>query len=88
MRDELYVQAIWDEEAGVYISESNIPGMFIQTETLGLFEEVMLDVVPDLIEANILKPAREAKAQAKQPEKVGFIFKGVSERRLSVNINA
>ena len=47
-----YVKAIWAAEDSVWISESDIRGLVIETSDLATFEEVMLDVVPDLLIAN------------------------------------
>ena len=47
-----FVKAIWDKEAEVFVSESNIKGLHIETETINGFEEVMNDVIRELIFAN------------------------------------
>ena len=44
-----YVKAIWDPEVSVWISDSDIGGLTIETPNLETFEEVMLDVIPDLL---------------------------------------
>lgn len=49
---KFYVTAIWDDEAEVYTSESNIRGLHIVTKTLQEFEEVMEDAAFDLIMSN------------------------------------
>ena len=46
------VRALWDDEAKVYYSESDIDGLHIEAETLDEFESVMMDLAPDLIVAN------------------------------------
>ncbi|WP_374624578.1 DUF1902 domain-containing protein [Devosia sp.] len=46
------VRALWDEEAQVYYSESDIDGFHIEAETIDEFESVMMDLAPDLIVAN------------------------------------
>ena len=43
------VKAIWDAEYSVWTSESDICGLTIETPDLDTFEEVMLDVIPDLL---------------------------------------
>ena len=48
------IRAIRDDEAGVWISESDIIGLHIETATLDEFEEVLADVAADLIVANHL----------------------------------
>lgn len=51
------VSAIWDEEAGVFYSESDIIGLHVETATIEEFENVMFELAPELIVANhITKP--------------------------------
>jgi len=99
-KNEFWVSAGWDEEHGVYFSESNIPGLFIETETLGAFEEVMFDIAPELIFENVLKPelaqkeidsgfvrtemATASSDRHKVPEQVPFVFKGAAPRSLNL----
>lgn len=47
-----FVRTAWDEEAEVFVSESNIKGLHIEAKTIDEFEEVMNDLVGDLIVAN------------------------------------
>ena len=49
---EYLIHAIWDEEAGVFYAESNVPGLHIEAETIQQFIEVIQDVVPQLLESN------------------------------------
>ena len=46
------VEAVWDEEAGVFISESDIIGLHIEAETLDKFAQLVSEFAPDLILAN------------------------------------
>lgn len=46
------VRALWDDEAKVYYSESDIEGLHIEAETLDEFEATMMDLGPELIVAN------------------------------------
>ena len=46
------VKAIWDAEASVFYSESDIEGLHIEAATLDQFESVMLEVAPELIMVN------------------------------------
>lgn len=46
------VRAVWDPEARVYYSESDIFGLHIETKTLDDFEEVMMAEGVNLILAN------------------------------------
>ena len=53
MAEGFYVKAIWDPEPGVWISESDIPGLVIETETLAEFEEVMDALAPEMLAENL-----------------------------------
>jgi hypothetical protein len=46
------VRAVWDPEARVYYSESDIFGLHIETKSLDEFEEVMMAEGVNLIIAN------------------------------------
>lgn len=46
------VRALWDEEASVFYSESDIIGLHVEAPTFEEFEEVLMEVAPDLIVAN------------------------------------
>lgn len=48
------VVATWDDEAGVYFSESDILGLHVEAETLEEFRAVVQREAPDLIVANHL----------------------------------
>ena len=48
-----YVRAIWDEEAGVYYSETNVPGLNVEAETLHEFIEIAEELAPQMLEANV-----------------------------------
>jgi hypothetical protein len=52
MRRTFYVGTVWDAEAGVFYSESNIEGLHIEAASIEEFEEIMFDVAVDLIFAN------------------------------------
>ena len=58
MRKAFFVRAIWDEEAKVFYSESDISGLHIEVDTIEEFEEVMHDLAVDMITANHIS-ARE-----------------------------
>ena len=47
-----FVRAVWDEEAKVFISESDIVGLHIEAATLEEFREIMVDIAPELVLAN------------------------------------
>lgn len=47
-----FVKAVWDAEAGVFYSDSNIVGLHIEAETIEKFRKIMADLAPELILAN------------------------------------
>ncbi len=51
-KNTFYIQAHWDEDAGVFYSESDIEGLHIEAPTLEEFEAIMKEVATDLILAN------------------------------------
>jgi hypothetical protein len=52
MQRTYFVRAVWDKEAGVFVSESDIIGLHIEAETVDEFEATMRDVATDLLIAN------------------------------------
>ena len=52
MKRMFYVKAIWDEEAKVWYSESDILGLHIETKTIPEFEDVMNEFAAELIVGN------------------------------------
>lgn len=50
--DKIEVKAVWDAEAEVFYSESDIEGLHIEAATLDEFEAIMLDAAPELIMVN------------------------------------
>jgi len=49
MSQSFYVKAFWDAEASVWCSESNIPGLVLQTETLEEFQDLIQHFAPELL---------------------------------------
>lgn len=47
------VTAIWDDEANVFTSESDIPGLVVEAETFDAFVEVVSALAPEVIAANL-----------------------------------
>ena len=47
-----HVQANWDPEAGVWISQSNIPGLVVEAATLAEFVELVETLAPELLADN------------------------------------
>lgn len=52
MQQTFRVKAVWDAEAEVFYSQSDIEGLHIEAATLDEFEVIMLDVTPELIMVN------------------------------------
>ena len=52
MRKTYHVEALWDPEAKVWVSSSDVPGLVIETAALGEFEALMRDLAPQLIAVN------------------------------------
>ena len=52
MQQTFRVKAVWDAQAEVFYSESDIEGLHIEAATLDEFEAIMLDVAPELIMVN------------------------------------
>lgn len=57
MQRTFFVKAVWDGEAGVYVSQSDIAGLHIEAETVDVFEAVMRGVATDLVIANHISRA-------------------------------
>jgi Domain of unknown function (DUF1902) len=53
MAEQFYVKAIWDPEAAVWYSESNIVGLVLETATLGEFENLARHFAPELLAENL-----------------------------------
>ena len=66
------VFAIWDDEAKVFTSQSNIPGLVVEAESFEEFIELVEALAPDVLPANI--------PDAKRP----FKFNIQSQRILEV----
>jgi hypothetical protein len=49
---EFYVRAVWDAEAGVWISDSDIIGLHVEATTLEEFEAAAAELGPQLIVEN------------------------------------
>lgn len=53
MSQSFYVKAHWDAEASVWYSQSNIPGLVLQAETLEEFQDLIRHFGPDLLAENL-----------------------------------
>ena len=56
MKRSYFVTAVWDADAQVFYSESDIKGLHIEADTLEAFEALVVDLAPDLIIENHLSP--------------------------------
>jgi len=52
MQTSYYVKAIWDPDARVWISETDIPGLVIESDTLAEFEALMMRLAPEMLAEN------------------------------------
>ena len=53
MARTFYVKAIWDPEVEVWCSESDIPGLVIETATLAEFESLARQFASELLAENL-----------------------------------
>jgi hypothetical protein len=53
MARSFYVKAFWDPEAEVWCSESDIPGLVLETATLSEFEALARHFAPELLAENL-----------------------------------
>ncbi len=60
MKRTFYVRALWDEDAKVFYSQSDIDGLHIEAPTLDEFEDVMMEMAVDLVAANHVSEAELA----------------------------
>ena len=52
MKPSYFVAAVWDAEASVWGSETDIPGPVIEADTLAGFEQSMNGLAPEMLAAN------------------------------------
>ncbi|HEY2708481.1 MAG TPA: DUF1902 domain-containing protein [Caulobacteraceae bacterium] len=52
MKSSYYVKAVWDPEAAVWTSESDIPGLVIEASTLTEFEVLAWELAPEMLAEN------------------------------------
>lgn len=52
MRPSYFVAAAWDAEASVWCSESNIPGLVIEADTVLEFERLLYALAPEMLAEN------------------------------------
>ena len=66
IRRTFHVTAVWDAEAGVFVSDSDIIGFHIEAATLDEFEALMNTCALDLILANHRRPEDFAEHTARE----------------------
>ena len=52
MKQSYFVAAVWDPEASVWCSETDIPGLVIEADTLAEFEQTMNQLAPEMLAVN------------------------------------
>ena len=72
MQKSFRVTAVWDPEAKVFTSTSDIPGLVVEAETFEEFVSLVEALAPDVLETNLPK--------AKRP----YLFDIQSHRALAV----
>ncbi len=85
-KHEFYVKAVWDEEANVFYTDSNIKGLHIETKTIEEFADLVKEFAPELIFNNHFKkeymqkdPEQIQKSSTQiqknaSPERFGAVF--------------
>lgn len=61
MKRNFTIKAVWDEDAKVFFSQSDIVGLHIEAATIEEFERVMHENALDMVIANHIKPQELAK---------------------------
>lgn len=57
MKRAFHIRALWDAEAKIYYSESDIEGLHIEADSLDEFEALIFELAPDLVIANHVSAA-------------------------------
>ena len=58
MAQAFKVTAVWDPEAKVFTSQSDIPGLVIEADTFEEFVSLVEDLAPEVLAANLPKAKR------------------------------
>ena len=53
MSETYFIRAIWDPDAKVYYSDTNVPGLVVEAESLGEFVSIAEELLPEILEANL-----------------------------------
>ena len=73
MKRSYVVTAVWDAEAQVFYSASDIKGLHVEADTLEAFETLVLDLAPNLIIENHLIPAELASSAMDSMRRRAFL---------------
>ena len=65
-----HIRAVWDPEAEVYYSETNVPGLVVEAETLSEFMAITEELLPEMLKAN----SSTEIGTYRRPEKVDIGF--------------
>ena len=52
MQRSYYVKAVWEPEARVWISDTDVPGLVLEADTLAEFEALMMQLAPEMLSEN------------------------------------
>ena len=66
MKRKYVVTAVWDPEARVFYSKSDIEGLHIEAGTMEEFESLTVELAPELIIENHFKTAEISEAPFKE----------------------
>ena len=53
MSGRYFIRAIWDPEAKVYYSDSNVPGLVVESDSLAEFVSLAEALLPEMLKANL-----------------------------------
>ena len=67
MKRVFRVNAVWDTEAKVFYSQSDIEGFHIEASDVDEFESIMVDVAPELIVLNHRTAPNNGVCSPKEP---------------------
>jgi hypothetical protein len=74
MKSSYHVKAVWDPEVSVWTSETDIPGLVIEANTLTEFEVLIWELAPEMLAAN----------EVETPERVSVDFSASMRRDLAL----
>lgn len=72
MQETYYVRAVWDDEAKVFISDTNVPGLNVEAATLHEFMEIVEELAPEMLAANVSGPRDDGSTWAAQSAELKY----------------